>query len=273
MHSDNGRRQDESVHSLFSVNESENGMDQLEEEENELTKHVRIMNDHDAPLKRQKSKKDRKKLLGSIHERSCRLRMDEAYYGQHLEEELQDTALARLCDEQKLVMRMYESRIGSLQRCVAFFVLFHAMAKRVADFWPSVSLGYLKYDIDRTHSIMRIATTASPVSGAEVRDRTVELAKIKRLKNSKNKMLGFIKARRDIVARQAAEQEAHRKTEEERQAMLSLLSPEQRQLIEAMGGLGSGSNLNAMLIATLTQEATAREDRARIDDLQINGVA
>jgi hypothetical protein len=271
--SDNGRRQDESVHSLFSVNESDNGMDQLEEEENELTKHVRIMNDHDAPLKRQKSKNDRKKLLGSIHEKSCRLRMDEAYYGQHLEEELQDTALARLCDEQKLAMRLYESRIGSLQRCVAFFVLFHAMAKRVADFWPSVSLGYLKYEIDRTHSIMRIATTASPVSGAEVRDRTMELAKIKRLKNSKHKMLGFVKARRDIVARQAAEQEAHRKTEEERQAMLSLLSPEQRQLIEAMGGLGSGSNLNAMLIATLTQEATAREERARIDDLQINGVA
>jgi hypothetical protein len=199
--------------------------------------------------------------------------MGEAYYGEHLEEELKNTALARLCDEQNLAMRLYESRIASLQRCVAFFVLFHAMAKRVADFWPSVSLGYLKYDIDRTHSIMRIATTASPVSGAEVRDRTVELAKIKRLKNSKNKMLGFIKARRDIVARQAAEQEAHRKTEEERQAMLSLLSPEQRQLIEAMGGLGSGSNLNAMLIATLTQEATAREDRARIDDLQINGVA
>ena len=29
--------------------------------------------------------------------------------------------------------------------------------------------------MDRTHSIMRIATTASPVSGADVRDRMVEL--------------------------------------------------------------------------------------------------
>jgi hypothetical protein len=31
-----------------------------------------------------------------------------------------------------------------------------------------VSLGFLNYDMSRTHSIMRIATTASPVSGAEV---------------------------------------------------------------------------------------------------------
>ena len=31
-----------------------------------------------------------------------------------------------------------------------------------------VSLGALNYDMSRTHSIMRIATTASPVSGAEV---------------------------------------------------------------------------------------------------------
>jgi len=29
--------------------------------------------------------------------------------------------------------------------------------------------------MDRTHSIMRIATTASPVSGADVRDRMVEM--------------------------------------------------------------------------------------------------
>jgi hypothetical protein len=32
-----------------------------------------------------------------------------------------------------------------------------------------VSLGALTYDMSRTHSIMRIATTASPVSGAEVK--------------------------------------------------------------------------------------------------------
>ena len=31
-----------------------------------------------------------------------------------------------------------------------------------------VSLGYLNYDMSRTHSIMRVATTASPISGSEV---------------------------------------------------------------------------------------------------------
>ena len=39
-------------------------------------------------------------------------------------------------------------------------------------FWLSWTFGYLKYDMARTHSIMRIATTASPVSGAEVSQRT-----------------------------------------------------------------------------------------------------
>jgi len=46
---------------------------------------------------------------------------------------------------------------------------------RVQQFFPNISFGYLGYRMDRTHSIMRIATTASPVSGADVRDRMVEL--------------------------------------------------------------------------------------------------
>ena len=42
-------------------------------------------------------------------------------------------------------------------------------------FFPKISFGLLGYRMDRTHSIMRIATTASPVSGADVRDRMVEI--------------------------------------------------------------------------------------------------
>ena len=48
-------------------------------------------------------------------------------------------------------------------------LMFHQMGARVQNFWRRVSFGYLGYRMDRTHSIMRIATTASPVSGAEVR--------------------------------------------------------------------------------------------------------
>ena len=39
------------------------------------------------------------------------------------------------------------------------YIMFHQMGKRVADFWPAVSFGLLGYRMDRTHSIMRIATT------------------------------------------------------------------------------------------------------------------
>ena len=55
-----------------------------------------------------------------------------------------------------------------MQRLVAFFVLFHKMAKDVQDFWPRVSFGVFGYDMSRSQSILRVASTASPVSGTEV---------------------------------------------------------------------------------------------------------
>jgi hypothetical protein len=68
-------------------------------------------------------------------------------------------------------MELYESRVASLQRFVAMTVMFHQMGKQVQDFFPRISFGYLGYQMDRTHSILRIATTASPVSGDAVRER------------------------------------------------------------------------------------------------------
>lgn len=76
-----------------------------------------------------------------------------------------------LMESQEFSMKLYEARIASLQRFVAMTVLFHQIGTRVQEFWRKISFGYLGYRTDRTHSIMRIATTASPVSGAEVRDR------------------------------------------------------------------------------------------------------
>ena len=81
-----------------------------------------------------------------------------------------------LAESQTMSMRLYEGRCASLQRAVAFFVLFHEMGRRCMAFWPAVSCGLLRYRMDRTHSIMRIATTASPVSGAELRERMRHLA-------------------------------------------------------------------------------------------------
>jgi len=82
-----------------------------------------------------------------------------------------------LMDHQHMLQTLYESRHASLQRFVAFLIMFHKMGKTVADFFPNVSFGLLGYDMSRTHSIMRIATTASPVSGAEVRELTLQLAR------------------------------------------------------------------------------------------------
>jgi hypothetical protein len=70
---------------------------------------------------------------------------------------------------QEFAMQLYESRIASLQRFVAMTVLFHQMGTRVERFFECISLGMWGYRTDRTHSIMRIATTASPVSGADVK--------------------------------------------------------------------------------------------------------
>lgn len=75
---------------------------------------------------------------------------------------------ATLLAEQRVLEVLYETRCASLQRLVGFFVLFHAMGKRVETFWSRVSFGLLAYDMSRTQSMMRVATTASPVSGMDV---------------------------------------------------------------------------------------------------------
>ena len=80
-----------------------------------------------------------------------------------------------LVASQNVSMHLYETRVASLQRFTSMCVMFHEMGKRVQDFWPAWTAGCLGYDMSRTHSIMRIATTASPVSGAEVRDRMVHM--------------------------------------------------------------------------------------------------
>ena len=97
---------------------------------------------------------------------------NEEYFGKSMRTEAPKSLKPfSLVNSQNMAMQLYESRIASTQRFVAMAVMFHELATRVQTFWPTWTFGYLGYRIDRTHSIMRIATTASPVSGAEVRDR------------------------------------------------------------------------------------------------------
>lgn len=111
--------------------------------------------------------------------------------GQHPE-----VPVHELCEQQRLVMRLYENRFASMQRLVGLFVLFHAMGKEVMDFWPRVSAGLLGYDMDRTHSIMRIATTASPVSGAAIRERMKTIAIEAQWKQATNMLKALVKTRK-----------------------------------------------------------------------------
>jgi hypothetical protein len=92
-----------------------------------------------------------------------------------------DFMLAR---SQHFSQELYETRIASLQRFVAMTVMFHQMGKRVQEFFAFISFGILGYRMDRTHSIMRIATTASPVSGADVRERMRHLQLLKKVQHS-----------------------------------------------------------------------------------------
>ena len=74
-------------------------------------------------------------LLGKVGVRgSFVMQRDEEFLGQKLlQSAVEDDPFSqmKLVDQQTLSMRLYESRIASLQRAVAFFVMFHQMGKDV----------------------------------------------------------------------------------------------------------------------------------------------
>jgi len=85
---------------------------------------------------------------------------------------------------QNFSQELYESRIASLQRFVSMTVMFHQMGSRVQNYFANTSFGLLGYRMDRSHSIMRIATTASPISGAEIRDRAKIIHYMRKVRHS-----------------------------------------------------------------------------------------
>lgn len=93
----------------------------------------------------------------------------------HTHEKYAGLSNAELMQRQRMVQILTETRFASMQRIISFMVIFHAMGKRVQDFWPRVSFGLLGYDMAHSQSIMRVATTASPVAGMEVRDRMLAI--------------------------------------------------------------------------------------------------
>mmetsp|Transcript_28893 Transcript_28893/g.59244 ORF Transcript_28893/g.59244 Transcript_28893/m.59244 type:complete len:178 (+) Transcript_28893:219-752(+) len=109
----------------------------------------------------------------------------ERYFGEELRKSVPPGVNSMaMSQSQHFSMELYESRIASMQRFVAMTVMFHQMGMRVQTFFPKISFGLLGYRMDRTHSIMRIATTASPVSGADVRERMDELRLMLKIEKS-----------------------------------------------------------------------------------------
>jgi len=110
----------------------------------------------------------------------------ESYFGEELRKtksQLRVSSMA-LSQSQHLTMELYESRVASMQRFVAMTIMFHQTGMRVQKFFPAISFGLLGYRMDRTHSIMRIATTASPVSGADVREKMEESRLVLKIEQS-----------------------------------------------------------------------------------------
>ena len=74
---------------------------------------------------------------------------------------------------QCIVQQFYECRVASLERYLAFCVMFHAMAKYSSHPWLK-----LPWDIARSQSNLRVATTASPIGASS--DKNEELTKEQR---------------------------------------------------------------------------------------------
>jgi len=73
-----------------------------------------------------------------------------------------DEATQQIQNMEVIVQQLYESRVASLERYMAFCVMFHAMAAHSNNPWLC-----MPWDIARSQSNLRVATTASPVSLTE----------------------------------------------------------------------------------------------------------
>eukprot|EP00963_Diacronema_lutheri_P013531 scaffold2639_cov361-Pavlova_lutheri.AAC.3 len=109
----------------------------------------------------------------------------EGYFGEGLRAANPTASSETLVESQTMSMLLYETRFAALQRLVAFFVVFYELGYTVQQFWKYVSFGFLTYDMSSTHSVMRVATTASPVSAADIREQLLELEKEKEEKVAK----------------------------------------------------------------------------------------
>jgi len=63
---------------------------------------------------------------------------------------------------------IYETRVAAAERLLAFYVLFHAAVRPVSRLWG------LSFDMDRSESRLRVASTPAPVPFVESTDADEE---------------------------------------------------------------------------------------------------
>jgi hypothetical protein len=73
-----------------------------------------------------------------------------------------DAVTSTALDKQMLVQQFYECRVASLERYIAFCVMFHAMASA-----SNKPVFQYPWDVARSQSNLRVATTASPISAGD----------------------------------------------------------------------------------------------------------
>eukprot|EP00931_Biecheleriopsis_adriatica_P112438 TRINITY_DN8706_c0_g1_i16.p1 TRINITY_DN8706_c0_g1~~TRINITY_DN8706_c0_g1_i16.p1 ORF type:complete len:1587 (+),score=310.50 TRINITY_DN8706_c0_g1_i16:111-4871(+) len=66
----------------------------------------------------------------------------------------------QVLESSRLTEGFYDTRVGSVERLIAWYVVFHSMAK------PSSRLPFLNYELGKTESMLRVASTPSPVPNA-----------------------------------------------------------------------------------------------------------
>jgi hypothetical protein len=113
----------------------------------------------------------------------------------------QELAL-KVARSQHLVQELYKTRAAPLHQFVARTVMFHQMGKHVEGFFDRISFGFLSYRMDRMHSVMWIATTASSVSGGDVKEQMQHLQLLKKVQHSVHVIsLAYLRHKKAAVKR------------------------------------------------------------------------
>ena len=87
---------------------------------------------------------------------------------------------------QVIVQQFYECRVASLERYIGYCVMFHAMAASNCKPWLSVP-----WDIARSQSNLRVATTASPVAASHDNEEEVSKDTFENAKQFAFKLRGY----------------------------------------------------------------------------------